>query len=543
MRRPALASLALVLVYLALSLVLDPGGYLGTDTGAKVATLEAMDRSGSARPNVGYWAEEWDPRGVVHPLYQSKRVDDGEWVAVTTLPMLEAARPLYALGGYRLTLLLPMLGGLACALGARRLARQVGGEPGWNVFWVVGLGSPIALYSLDLWEHVVGVAAIVWAVSLLVDAAASPTPERAAVGAGALLGLAATMRTEALVYTLVAVGVACVARLVHDRRAWPAVRQGVGAVLGFAAMWGANRALEEAVGGLSRTVRASDTASATAEDAVGQLGDRVQEALVTSFGVKGATTASWLLGAGILVVLALGWRSHRRGDRTMALTCVGLAGLVYLLGAISDLGFVPGMVPAFPVIAGLAIVRPSGAGRTVLWVALSALPVVWAFQYLGGAGPQWGGRYVLPSAVLLGTLALVGLEQHPDVRRALVGLAAGVTALGLVWVAVRTRSVDDLFDDLRAANADVLIVRDAFLLREGGPVVLDEQWLTASGEDQFALATEVAERAGASSVAVVELGAPAPPEASIPEGWEEVARSETDLTGDPIGVVVYRLPA
>jgi hypothetical protein len=541
LRTPLGAAGALLLAYVALSALMDPAGYLGTDTGAKVATLEAMDRSGSTSPDVGYWAEAWDPDGVVHPLYQSKRLEDGSWVAVTTLPMLEAARPLYALGGYRAALLLPMLGGVACALGARRLARSLGDRSGWVPFWVVGLASPLVLYSLDFWEHGVGAAAIVWAAAMLVDAVHGDGRWWRGPVAGALLGLAATMRTEALVYTLVLVTVACVALLLQRRVLAQAVVLGAGAVVGFGVSWGANVGLERAVGGSSRASRASGTASGTARDLGGELGDRGHEALITTLGVKGTSAASWCIGLGIVAVLGLAWRSHRRGDDVLARACVALAGVVYAAAALSDLGFVPGMVPAFPVIVGLALVRPTGPTRTVLVMAAAALPLVWAFQFLGAAGPQWGGRYALPTSMLLGTVAVVALAARPEALRALVALGAGVTLIGVAWMAVRTRSVHDAFDDLRSVDADVLIVRDAFFLREGGPAVLDEQWLTASGEDQFEVATEVAEDSGASSVAVVELGAPAPPEASVPDGWVEVERGVTDLTGDQMGVVVYRL--
>src|SRR3546814_3677047 len=106
---------------------MSPGGYLGTDTGAKVATLEVMDQRGSAKPQLGYWAEQWDPDGSLHPIYDSDPID-GEWVHVTTLPMLELARPLYALGGYRLTLLLPMAGAVGAAFASRSLARRARSE-------------------------------------------------------------------------------------------------------------------------------------------------------------------------------------------------------------------------------------------------------------------------------------------------------------------------------------------------------------------------------------------------------------------------------
>ena len=90
------------------------------------------------------------------------------------------ARPLWSLGGYRGALLLPMLGGVATALAARALARRLApaasrARAEAASFWLVGLASPVAIYALDLWEHTLGLAAMAWAVVLLVDAASIGT--------------------------------------------------------------------------------------------------------------------------------------------------------------------------------------------------------------------------------------------------------------------------------------------------------------------------------------------------------------------------------
>jgi len=169
-RRTLTAAAALLACYVALSFLNDPRGYLGTDTGAKVATLEVMSDGGGLDPDIGYWAERWDPDGRYHPLYDSFRLDD-RWVNVTTLPALYAGYPLYRLGGYRLALLLPMLGSVAVALAARALARRLGGgdATGWTAFAVVGLASPFTIYALDFWEHSIGVGLIAWATVALID--------------------------------------------------------------------------------------------------------------------------------------------------------------------------------------------------------------------------------------------------------------------------------------------------------------------------------------------------------------------------------------
>ncbi len=101
-----------------MSFLNSPDGYLGHRHRREGGhARRTWSRHGTERPDVGYWAEQWDPTGHYHPLFDSKQNDDGEWINVTTLPMLLAARPLYDLGGYRLALLLPMVGAIAAALG------------------------------------------------------------------------------------------------------------------------------------------------------------------------------------------------------------------------------------------------------------------------------------------------------------------------------------------------------------------------------------------------------------------------------------------
>src|SRR5436190_9654898 len=143
------ACVAVLAAYVALAFVNNQRGFLGTDTGAKVATMRVMEqRHRALDPDVGYWAARWDPSGRLHPLYQTARVER-RWVAVTTLPILYLGEQLYRAGGYRLVLALPMLGSVMAALAARALARRLGAGDGWAAFWVAALGSPLALYALD----------------------------------------------------------------------------------------------------------------------------------------------------------------------------------------------------------------------------------------------------------------------------------------------------------------------------------------------------------------------------------------------------------
>jgi len=510
--RRVLAAAVIALVLVGLSLLNDPEGYLGTDTGGKTATLEAMDRRGDWAVDVGYWAEALDPDGRYHPLYGTTRTDEG-WVQVTSVPMIFAARPLWALGGYRAALLLPIAGTVAAALAGAALADRLGGRrSGTTALWLLGLGSPLLVYGLDLWEHSLGVAGILWATVLLHDAGSGVTrPFARCAAAGALLAGAATMRTEALVYALVLVGALALWSLLR-RGPSRAVGLGAAAVAGFAPIWLLNAALERAVGGNSRTSRATGVAS-TAGD---ELGVRLEEGLRTSFGL--AATSTWttvvlglLLTVAVAAVVALG---DRVPERRLPLVVAVLASLTVLTVA-PGLGFVPGLFAAFPVAA--AALAPNRTGRDSRpWVAaaLVALPVVWSFQFIGGAGPQWGGRYVLPSTAILGVVGVVALGAAAvprPIRATVLAMCVVVNLFGAAWLWQRSHEVDDLFDQVVAVQEGALISRNPFFLREAGPVALDQRWLSAAVPDDLAGPAHVLAQAGIERFSVLQVaGNPEP---------------------------------
>lgn len=505
------AAIVVALVLVALSFLNVPRGYLGTDTGGKTATLEAMVRRGDWSLDVGYWAEAQDPDGVYHPMFGTDRTDEG-WVQVTSLPMVLAARTLYDAGGYRAALALPIAGTVAAALAAAALAGRLGRpRDGTRALWLVGLGSPLLVYGLDLWEHSIGVAAIGWAAVLLHDAARGDSSAPRSAAAGALLASAATMRTEALVYTMVLVGAASLALAARGR--WrAAATTGAAAIVGFAPVWLVNSAAEAAFGGQSRTDRATGAASGGGAE----VGQRIDEGLRTTFAIS--ATDSWapvvlgvLLVAAVASAVAFGQRVPR--DR-LRFVVVGLACFTVLTTA-PGLGFVPGLFAAFPIAAAaLAWNRVPGPARITAAAAITALPVVWAFQYIGGAGPQWAGRYVLPTTLLLGVVGVVALGSR-EVPRAIAAVVAAmsvaVSLFGALWLWERSHEVATLFDRIVAVQDEALIARNKFFLREAGPVVLDHRWLSAPEPDDLDGPAEVLRRAGVATFSVLQtLGDPEP---------------------------------
>lgn len=510
--RPLAAAAVLLAAYLCLAFVNDTDGTLGTDTGGKVATLEAMERNGGLDPDVGYWAETWDPAGRLHPLYYTSRIGE-KWVNATTLPALYAAWPLYRLGGYRLALLLPATGAVAAAWGARRLARELGAGDGTTAFWIVGLASPLLLYALDFWEHSLGVALTVWAVVHLHAALEERSPVWRFAAAGALFGVAATMRTETLVYAAVA-GAAAAAWFLAARQ-----REGVRvaaiasaalpAVLAFpvalAVPLAANLALEDAtVGGAIRSTRAAGSVTEFGVEG----GSRAAEAAVTAVSLEPSLEPpAYVIGATLLLLLVfVGVRSKRPGwEGPVTVAAAGVA-VVWLVRIAEGAHFVPGLFAAAP-IAVFGLVAPAWRTRHAIVgvIAVASLPLVWLFQYRGGAYAQWGGRYILASGALLTVLGVEAFRRCPrQVRQGMIVLSAVITAFGLVWMAIRTHDVGRAERALARRPESVLVSTIAHLAREGGARAIDRRWLTVTTLEDLHFALDVLDRARITDFALVE---------------------------------------
>jgi hypothetical protein len=528
-RRPLVAGVLLLLVYASLSFALnDPRGTLGTDTGGKLATLHMMERNGGLDPDIGYWAAEHDPTGVLHPLHYTYRMG-GKWVNVTTLPMLYAAYPLFVVGGDRAVLLIPMLAAVLCALAARALARRLGGGDGWTAFWVIGLASPVAVYALDFWEHTIGLALMLWAVVLLLDVLDRRAGWRGALGAGVLFGAAATMRTEALVYLVVATGLTCLVMLVRERSWWRPIGTGLLALAGAFVPLVANRLLEQmTIGTDVRGTRVRGTASAAGSS----VGERIHEALTTAVGtgMSGLRPSTGVVvGLAAVVTVAAGaWCLTRTELRRSALgiALIAIGAVIYLIRFGQGWGFVPGMLTASPLAAvGLVLAWARPQLRLPAAIACIALPVAWYAQYQGGADPQWGGRYILLSGTLLAVAGCIVLRGHARALGAVVVLAAITTAAGIGWLAVRSNAVADGMATIVARHDQLVISRQPHFLREGGAFYDDrEHWLSATNADQLRRAVRIAGESGAGEFALV-----GGPEQRRPRRLGDYERGTTEL--------------
>ncbi|MEM9464125.1 MAG: hypothetical protein AAGA90_02070 [Actinomycetota bacterium] len=519
--------LGLTALLLVAMVATDTMGFLSTDVGGKIATLEAMDRGGTLSPDLGYWAVDADPDGSLYPMWSTAQVED-QWINVTTLPMLLLALPLYAVGGALAAGLVPLAGTVIAALGARTLARRLGGD-GVAAFWIVGAASPLTIYALDFWEHSLGVALVVWAVVGVLDASRPDGSWRSTLLAGALFGLAAAMRQEALVYGFVA-GCALGVRLLVSGRPVAMIVRGGSLAAGFGAAWMANAAVEAAlIGDTTRSSRSTNAASRVGSDAL----VRLEEAIVTLGSPFPRTSLVYLMLAVITcgVLIELGRRVD--GDEPIRPIAIagGVIGALLVFDLLVDgLGFVPGLAATTPV-ALLGITRLGGDPdrRLVAAIAIVSLPLIFAVQYTGGAVPQWGGRYLLPSGTLLVVVSTVALTSAAGRRlvRAVALVGAAVTLAGVGWTIERTHAFADAMQALADRDEPALVFADSFLSREGGVLVLDEQWLAAIDEPARAEAAEALTRLGIDEVGFVQHDRGDEP--VVLPGWEVVADDRIPL--------------
>jgi hypothetical protein len=174
---------------------------------------------------------------------------------------------------------------------------------------------------------------------------------------------------------------------------------------------------------------------------------------------------------------------------------------------------VSGLFAATPfAAAALGARRAEQCHRWLMPTALACLPLVWAVQYLGGAGPQWGGRYVLASGFVLGTVGVVALEgARTDVRRIFASIAVTVTAYGCWFAIDRTHDAAHISDRVLALRDEVVVSRVGHVFREiGADYQRDRPWLTAVESDAVEAARGVVDDLRPVSIAVITYPADAP---------------------------------
>jgi hypothetical protein len=237
----------------------------------------------------------------------------------------------------------------------------------------------------------------------------------------------------------------------------------------------------------------------------------------------------WLAGACLLASLvSVARTSARRRSEQLAVAATVVAGLIVVWRLVDGPGFVPGLVAATPFAAvGLAWGFSQERSRFVV-----PLPLVFLFQFTGGAAPQWAGRYILPSGLLLAVVGVVyRCRLAPWARMVFVVLSVAVTAFGVSWLIVRSHEIGEAADRLQARPEAVLISPNGFVPREFGASYGDKDWLASGTDEDLRFAVEVVGESGRDSFALVDLDTTGEPPTF--SGW---SRTNSELVPFLAGV-------
>ncbi|MFW2382813.1 MAG: hypothetical protein ACN4GZ_13735, partial [Acidimicrobiales bacterium] len=418
------------------------------------------------------------------------------WINITSLPMVMATKPLVGLVGPRGLLVFPLLGSVLACLAAGELGRRFGATSWRPGFWVAASCSPISVYALDFWEHSLGLGLMMAGVaSLLYVLDASSPPLGWAAGSGLAFGLAATMRTEALVYGFVA-GLVCLLGGSRTSPGMRVVRSGCMAVAALVPLI-VNQLAEAAVyGSALRSDRAAGALQTTGSIGVVQ---RLQEGiLITASPINLVHPLSMAMAALVAVgVVWLAWALLSETDPSRPAALCGLVVLLVFLRLVTfGPTFIPGMLAAVPA-AGLGIAALIKRRDVTLGVLLLApIPLVWATQYPGAAEAQWAGRYILTSGLVLAVFgAVVVARSNPRLVAGFLAANLFMTVLGVTYLVNRT-------NDFGSANRTVagmdgvVVFTESFLAREGAPLGWEREWLSARDEGQRQVVVRILDQRG-----------------------------------------------
>ena len=184
-------------------------GFATGDGGVKLWQVQGILRSGRLDAPIDYPGAIYDPAHTYSPFVPPWFFwQDGQPYSEYTSPFIWSSVPLYALLGHAGLLILPWLCGALLVILSAWLAWQV--HPDRSAALVpiiVGVSSPLFVYSMEFWEHTPGAFLAVLALVGLVKAADSSRGVIWLILAGAAIGLGLTMRAELYVYPIaVAIG-------------------------------------------------------------------------------------------------------------------------------------------------------------------------------------------------------------------------------------------------------------------------------------------------------------------------------------------------
>lgn len=236
-QRIALVAAGLALLYLAIAASGPPLGFWSPDSEIKFLQLQNLRWEGGPKIDLRLPGRPLDPNFFAVPLgHAFYEVREGHVFLVWSIVFPLASLPFYKLFGPLGLFVIPAISGAGAAYVTGRMAEHLRPRSGIWAALLVGLTTPILLYSAAFWEHTLAVFCSTWGIYKVA------TSERifARVAGGVAIGFAAgTLRAD--VYPLVAAFV--LVAIVVDRKRAAALVSGL--ALASAPSWAVNMLLHK----------------------------------------------------------------------------------------------------------------------------------------------------------------------------------------------------------------------------------------------------------------------------------------------------------
>jgi 4-amino-4-deoxy-L-arabinose transferase-like glycosyltransferase len=487
-------------------------GFATGDAGVKLWQVQGILRTGDLHAPLAYPGAIYDPEHQYSPFVEPWSMwFEGQPYSEYTSPFIWISAPLYAAFGHGGLLLLPWVSGALIILMTAWLVWRVRPDR-WACLapLIVGLSSPLLLYSLEFWEHTPGTALAVFAMLGVIKAMDSRRHALWLMASGAAIGLSLTMRAELYVYPIaIVIGLVSI----RSARSMPLIRSVVWLAVGglIAAgpwwlyqfvTWGSpfGPRLQQNVPVLGGT------------EMLARLGDSTGRNWSMLWPAQG-DNASVLIGLLMtLVLLALiTWTLRRRMFWVADVGFwIGVAILISM-AALIVWQLAQGQRPddlltTFPIVLLLLLPAPrvknqqstfntqqSSVTRFLLVVPLAfVILVVLVSPFQGGI--QWGPRFLLP---IIPPLSVLVIDRAASLWGAInrsrrAGLAAVFLALFIAGSVVAWQGVQfmrkgqiasEFMSEMIRNLPERVVVADAWFLPQMAPyTVQDKIWFLAEGK-------------------------------------------------------------
>jgi hypothetical protein len=458
-RRQIVASYALIIflsaIYAVAALRLPTGAFFVQDAQVKFLQTRALASSAWQNDGIADPARAVDPSRSLSPLRPSFAghffyYRNGFWYGKYPLAFAILASIPYYLTGMHGLVIMSVLPALFCLLFTFYAAQLLPIRRPIIAVFLMGVGTPLAFYAAEFWEHTLGLALTL--IAILCTLREQPLRPPNVILGGLAIGVSVWFRTE-LIYLAPAIALALLGAARRDY-----VRAGLIFCLSLAISllplivtnWVLTGTLIGAQVGTELQVEARQ----------GDILAAIQGQITTVWMMLSPSRfkTGWLIMTPLALLATLvvwAWSGRAAALRTagfllLACTCLALLwGLrstsiynypIDLLSA----GGVIALAVLFPLYQTQAWRRHAQVVRLIILGSVFAGLVLLSIPHFGGQ--QWGPRYLLPVypiLVLLGTLGLEQLLEAPRGRERttmlalsglLIVLSLGISIQGITYI-------------------------------------------------------------------------------------------------------------